>query len=313
LTIAPNTDYDSGTVIVNYRPTRTGKPAKINITPASAAGALKIINKTKTAKPGADDTFSFARRTGTNEITLSGKVPAGQGSQRRWVAVSKPQLVAATVFKAQLAKVGVTVKGTITDGAADNRDTKIARDWSMTLANLLVPFLKLSNNMHAETLVKTLATLDGRPGTWGDGTAAVMSYLRRNKIPTKGVVLVDGSGLAAADQLTARTIIGVLRTAQTKPWFKLFYKALPVAGNPDRWVGGTLASRMQDTPAANNLCGKTGTISGVTALSGYVTGADGRAYIFSMLSKYPTDTVTESQMKGIEDQVGVTLAGWDGS
>ena len=61
-----------------------------------------------------------------------------------------------------------------------------------------------------------------------------------------------------------------------EPWFQQWYDALPIAGNPDRFIGGTLRSRMRDTPAANNLHGKTGSLTGVTALSGYVTDKDGR-------------------------------------
>ena len=67
-------------------------------------------------------------------------------------------------------------------------------------------------------------------------------------------------------------------------WFDTYDDALPVAGIDERLVGGTLRYRMGGTPAAGNLRGKTGTLTGVTALSGYVTDADGRGLGFSMIS-----------------------------
>ncbi len=84
--------------------------------------------------------------------------------------------------------------------------------------------------------------------------------------------------------VTAKSVTDVLLGAQHEPWFQQWYDALPIAGNPDRFVGGTLRSRMAGTPAANNLHGKTGSLTGVTALSGYVSTKDGRKLVFSMLS-----------------------------
>jgi D-alanyl-D-alanine carboxypeptidase/D-alanyl-D-alanine-endopeptidase (penicillin-binding protein 4) len=80
---------------------------------------------------------------------------------------------------------------------------------------------------------------------------------------------------------------------------------LPIAGNPDRFTGGTLRSRMANTPAANNLHGKTGSLTGVTALSGYVSTKDGRKLVFSMISNNYLISP-----RAVEDAVGVTLASW---
>ena len=82
----------------------------------------------------------------------------------------------------------------------------------------------------------------------------------------------------------AQDLTDLLVTVRDEPWFDTWYDALPIAGNPDRFTGGTLRSRMRNTAAANNLHGKTGSLTGVTALSGYVTNADGRELVFSMIS-----------------------------
>ena len=83
-----------------------------------------------------------------------------------------------------------------------------------------------------------------------------------------------------------------------------FYASLPVAGNHQRLVGGTLRHRMDDDAfARNNARGKTGTLTGVTALSGYVTGRDGRTYVYSMISNYSGSTP-----RPVEDKFVIALA-----
>ena len=112
--------------------------------------------------------------------------------------------------------------------------------------------------------------------TWLTGTQTVPSTVR----------IVDGSGLAHRNKLTARVLVRMLQYVRGRPWFGIFFDSLPVAGNSDPAIGGTLQTRMVGTAAQNNLRAKTGTLNGVTALSGYVTGRDGRLYTFSMLGTY---------------------------
>lgn len=315
LTIGPNADFDSGTVIVNYAAGKAGEPASTTITPASAAPYLNIINQTTTGAADSENTFDFDREPGTNNITVSGNVPAGD-SDKEWVTVSKPQLLAATVFRSALEAEGITVDGTTVEGVAERRSRVLARDESMPLGEMMTPYMKLSNNMHAEHLVKTLGVQAAKEagkteqGNWSNGTAAVRNFLASKDLDTDGFRNVDGSGLAHDNRISPQLLTDALIEFQSEPWFDTYYNSLPIAGNPDRIVGGTLKSRMGDTPAANNLHGKTGSLNGVTALSGYVTGADGRKYVFSMLSEYPTDG---DSPRAVEDRLGITLAGWDSS
>jgi D-alanyl-D-alanine carboxypeptidase/D-alanyl-D-alanine-endopeptidase (penicillin-binding protein 4) len=142
-------------------------------------------------------------------------------------------------------------------------------------------------------------------GTWTSGLAVTTGYLRRIGVPMAGVSLTDGSGLTRRNRITGRAMGRLLVQARKEPWFDSFYAALPVAGNRERMVGGTLRNRMNGTSAANNARGKTGTLTGVTALSGYVTGANGRKYVFVMLSNY-----TRSTPRPVENTFVVALANW---
>jgi D-alanyl-D-alanine carboxypeptidase/D-alanyl-D-alanine-endopeptidase (penicillin-binding protein 4) len=146
-------------------------------------------------------------------------------------------------------------------------------------------------------------------GTWDAGTTAVIDDAATMGVDTSQVRMVDGSGLSRADLLTPQQITNLLIAARGKPWFTSWYKALPVAGNPDRFTGGTLRNRMRNTPAANNLHGKTGSMTAVSALSGYVTDAAGEQLVFSMIS----NNFLPNGITSIEDAVGVTLAGYGGA
>ncbi|QGN33641.1 D-alanyl-D-alanine carboxypeptidase/D-alanyl-D-alanine-endopeptidase [Microlunatus sp. Gsoil 973] len=305
LTLAPDADYDAGTVRINYAPgSAAGKPARISFTPKAARSYLRVSNKATTGKRGTRVTFAASRTYGSATIKLRGKVPRGRSTGHTLITVARPDLYAATVFRAELTRAGVAVRGTTKARATPaGHRTVIARDTSMTLSKLLVPFLKLSNNTHAEALTKAMGTLQGRPGNWADGLSYTRAYLKHLGAPMKHVRLHDGSGLSRGNRLTARGLARVLYRVQRAPWFDAFYAALPVAGNTKRMVGGTLRHRMNGTRAADNARAKTGTLTGVTALSGYVRGRDGRRYVFSMLSNY-----SGTSPRPVEDEFVRTLA-----
>lgn len=306
LTVAPNADYDAGTVVVNYAPGRRGGKARITTTPAAAARYVRIANKTTTGASSSSSTFSARRTHGSNTITVSGRVPLGRSTGHRLITVHRPELYAAAVFRAELGKAGVRVSGgTVAVRTPSTSRHRVARDTSMTLSALLVPFLKLSNNGHAEALTKAMGAKTANRGTWRAGLGATTSYLRRLGVPMAGVSLTDGSGLTRRNRLTTRALTSTLQKVQAEPWFGAFYAALPVAGNPNRMTGGTLRSRMRGTRAANNAHAKTGTLTGVTALSGYVRGADGRRYVFAMVSNH-----RGASPRPVENTVVVALAGW---
>ena len=291
LTVAPNSDYDSGTMYVKYRPRSYGKKAKITTYPAAAAKYVKIINRTTTSSRGSSTTFSAHRAYGTNKITVRGRVPVGRSTGSRLITVHKPELYAGAVFRAELTKLKIKVDGPtkiLTTPA--NQRTVVGRDTSMPLSDLLIPFMKLSNNMHAEALTKAMGRVDGR-GTWKDGLAVTTGYLKSLGVPMAGVTLTDGSGLTRRNKVTPRALATTLLKVKKEDWWPQFYASLPVAGNHRRMVGGTLRYRMDgDAHARNNARGKTGTLTGVTALSGYVTGRDGRTYVYSMISNYSGST-----------------------
>ncbi|MGW6278116.1 D-alanyl-D-alanine carboxypeptidase/D-alanyl-D-alanine endopeptidase [Kribbella sp. NPDC055071] len=304
LTLAPDADFDTGTAIVETRPGATaGAPVALTMVPANST--LKLVNTATTGSAGSAKTLSVQRDHGSNVVRVTGSVPLGAAVTQSLTTVWEPELYAADVFRKALAAVGITVSGKICHATTPALAKQLARDESMPLGDLLIPFLKKSNNIHAETLVKTMGVVAKNSGTWAAGLGVIADYAKSQGVDTSTIRISDGSGLTRKDNLTGNAITNLLIAAQQEPWFQQWYNALPIAGNPAPLIGGTLATRMQNTPAANNLHGKTGSLTGASALSGYVTTKDGRKLVFSMLSN---NYITSP--RSIEDAVGVTLASW---
>lgn len=300
LTVAPDTDYDAGTVIVTVDPgAAAGDPARISVTPDT--DAVAIVDEATT---GTANDISVEREHGTDRIVVSGTVAAGGSGVSEWASVAEPTDYAADVFAKALAAEGVRVTGGIGRGVTPSGATVVAEHESMPLSELMVPFLKLSNNGHAEVLIKAMGREVAGEGTWAAGLAVLRDRLAGFGVDTPTVANRDGSGLSRRNLIPAAELADLLVAAQDRPWFDAWYEALPIAGESDRMVGGTLRSRMRDTPAAGNVHAKTGSLTGASALSGYVDDADGRRLVFSIvlndyLSGKPSD---------LEDAIAVRLA-----
>lgn len=308
LTVAPNTDGDAGTVLVDVTPgRRPGERPRITTTPA--APYLRIHSTAVTGAAGTASTVSMVREHGRNVLDVTGSIPAGGATYEDQPTVDRPTGLAAAVFVRALAAHGVRVRGTVREAASPPDARILAVHRSVTLAAMLTPFLKLSNNMMAEALVKTMGRVVAGAGTRAAGTAAVLADLTRLGLDTSTLQLYDGSGLGRADYATTDQLTALLAAARDKPWFAAWYAALPIAGEPDRLVGGTLRKRLVGTAAAGNLHAKTGSMTGVSGLSGYVTDAAGHHLAFSMIS----NNFVSGAVTPIEDAVAVTLARHGGS
>lgn len=303
LTVAPNTDYDAGTVIVDVTPgTQPGEAAEVTVTPPT--DAVTVVNEATTAADGAGSGISVEREHGTNVVTVTGSIDVGDTS-RDWVSVPEPADYAADVFVRALRAHGVRVIGETSRGATPEQARVLAEHESMPLSELMIPFMKLSNNGHAEVLIKEMGRVVADEGTWDAGLEILRDELATGYgVDTSVMSNRDGSGLSRRNLIPPAVIATVLRVARDRSWFDAWYEALPIAGESDRMVGGTLRSRMAGTAAAGNVHAKTGTLTGASALSGYVTDADGRELIFSIMF----NDFLGGKTSDLEDRIAVRLA-----
>lgn len=299
LTIAPDTDYDTGSIAVKVSPgAAAGQPAVVTLIPPVD---LTIVNNATTSTNGG----VYVHRThGTNTVSVGGSLAPGAAPYYEYISVNDPTTLIAGLFRKSLAANGITVTGGTEFRTTPTSAQVLVDHQSMTLRQLLIPFLKLSNNLHAEILIKSMGRKVSGQGTWPAGISALEAALPGLDANPLTMNLFDGSGLSRMDLLSPDLFVSVLRKARTKSWFQDWYAALPIAGVQDRFIGGTLRNRMGGTAAANNLHAKTGSMTGVTALSGYVTNADGRKLVFSLMQ----NDFVSGPPRDIEDAIAVRLA-----
>ena len=155
-----------------------------------------------------------------------------------------------------------------------------------------------SHNLFAETIIKTMGKVATGEGSFEGGARAVQSFAAKEAgIEAVQIKAVDGSGLSKSNRTSAGALVGLLRQVAKSDNWDAFVSTLPEAGRSLR--------RMYGTPAARNLRAKTGTIDGVSALTGIVTTRDGETLLFSILSNELRST---GPAKRVEDRIGARLA-----
>jgi D-alanyl-D-alanine carboxypeptidase/D-alanyl-D-alanine-endopeptidase (penicillin-binding protein 4) len=138
---------------------------------------------------------------------------------------------------------------------------------------------KISQNLHAEMLLRTAARQGGTWATPDDLAKFPADFYAAAGITAGDVVQVDGSGLSRHDLVTPRAVVTLLKYAKTQPWFAAYYGSLPVAG-----IDGTLEDRMKTTIAVGRIHAKTGSVEHVRTRSGFAETPAERELIFSFLS-----------------------------
>lgn len=151
-----------------------------------------------------------------------------------------------------------------------------------SLSDVLMPMMKNSDNLLAESVFwqlsgnQELSSLKLK-----DCQAKVAEVMRAAGLNADDYVVADGSGLSLYNYTSPRALVMLLRFAyQNSDVFSTLYPSLPIAG-----VDGTLKNRMKGTKAAENVRAKTGTVTGISSLSGYVTAANGHMLCFSIINQ----------------------------
>jgi D-alanyl-D-alanine carboxypeptidase/D-alanyl-D-alanine-endopeptidase (penicillin-binding protein 4) len=214
--------------------------------------------------------------------------------------VANPEIEAGLALRKALEERGVEVAGDVERGNAGEElqaTDPLASVSSEPLAELVERTNEPSNNFFAEMLLKRLAAGPGHPGTTAAGASEVRAYAR--SLGTR-VRAKDGSGIGRKNRTSAEHVGELLAAMLDEPAEEAFYESLPRAG-----IEGTLSNRMEDTAAEGRCRAKTGTISGVSALSGYCDVASGEPVAFSILMNGVGDVTAA---RSLQDRMVVAIA-----
>ncbi|MFO0578318.1 MAG: D-alanyl-D-alanine carboxypeptidase/D-alanyl-D-alanine-endopeptidase [Polyangia bacterium] len=249
-----------------------GQPARVQLDPPSAYFALQ--NEARTVEKGRTSLVveSFEEKDAPpgrerTVVRVRGTIRTAETSGLDYTKrVAHPDLYAGYTLFELLQKRGISVAGRVTRGSAPPGALLIDTHYSMPLGVLARDINKRSNNFMAEQVLKSLgADSNGKPGSWQKGLQAVSRYLEGLGIQPGRYTMVNGSGLFDSNRFTATQVATILRGAYRD--FRIaadFVASLALAG-----ADGTIAHRMAAGPADRYVRAKTGTLNGVSCLSGY--------------------------------------------
>jgi D-alanyl-D-alanine carboxypeptidase/D-alanyl-D-alanine-endopeptidase (penicillin-binding protein 4) len=283
--------------------------------------SMTVVLPGQPAHPGVE------RRPGSMLVRTWGTAPA-EGLHVR-IAVEDPAEFIAAAFKDALMRRGVTVTGVITslhkyplgtgDFAAERAQPialtrsepdaiaaplegrrVLATHNSVPVAQDVAVINKVSENLHAELLLRLLGKLYGTDGSFAQGTRVVRQFLMTAGVADGDFFFFDGSGMSPEDRIAPRAMTQLLAYASRQMWGPGWRDTLPVAG-----VDGTLASHFRNSPLKGKLSGKTGTLNEVNALSGYLTAASGKTLAFSILvnGRRPGSQAEEQAIERIAEAI----------
>jgi D-alanyl-D-alanine carboxypeptidase/D-alanyl-D-alanine-endopeptidase (penicillin-binding protein 4) len=263
---------------------RHGAPLVVQRRPTSVYPPITM--QANTATDG--DPLNVRYDSTTLSVVISGTLAPGERRVFN-MAYRHPNDAALAAISQRLAQAGITITGKqypslLTTKSGDvltpipgTTDTLVILQ-SAPMNDVLRRMQKPSQNQIAELLYRTSGLVASGSGEPDSARAVAVRTLTAVGVEPSSIVIRDGSGMSRHNFLTPRAIVQVLSAMQKSPLIATFRDALPVAG-----VDGTLRNRMRGSAAEGNVRAKTGTLDKARSLSGFVTTADGRTLLFSLL------------------------------
>lgn len=218
---------------------------------------------------------------------------AASCGERVWhVSVLSHTAYFEAVFRALWESAGGVWIGRAREGLAPIDARRIALHESEPLAQVIRDINKFSNNVMARQLLLTLsAETQGRPGTTARGAVAVHTTLSAHGLELPSLVIENGSGLSRTERISADGLARLLQHAFASPWMPEFMSSLPIVG-----LDGTMRNR---NGAAGSAHIKTGLLSDVRAIAGYVLAASGKRYVVVALVNHPNARETQAALDAL--------------
>jgi D-alanyl-D-alanine carboxypeptidase/D-alanyl-D-alanine-endopeptidase (penicillin-binding protein 4) len=287
-----------------------GSPAKVTLIPQT--DFVDIINNTKTVSANSRESFKIARDwvNKKNTIIVEGEVPKvkviDSTAQTEKVNLVNPEKYFLTLFKEHLEQKEIQFVKPSGIKILEANSVYLAAI-NRSIDTVLSEVNKDSDNLDAEMLLYAIAFNDsGAPANADNGLAAVKRFIDTLGFNSDDYYLADGSGVSHYNLVSAELLLETFKYIyyKRKDLFPLFYNSLAVAG-----VNGTLRNRMKSTSAQNNVRAKTGTLNGVSNLSGYVTSKNGHLLAYSIMMQNFVEE--HSKARSFQDTICMLLAEYE--
>lgn len=280
---------DENSVNLTLTPTTVGEEVNLAWENAIAASQWDLEANVITTSAESESNFNLQRQLGTDQLYLTGELPEDRENAVWGFSIPNPDHYFRDALLVALSEQNIQVNNIeFSDSQGEKVGEEIMRFESPSLSELLEEININSNNLYAEALLRNLKTLAGEE--------IIEDSLTALGINADSYHFVDGSGLSRRNLVTPSAIAQLLQTESNES----FRASLPVAG-----VSGTLEDRFQDTPLEGNLQAKTGTMTGISALSGYVELSNYQPLVFSMMVNHYQ--VSASEKREMMDEILLLL------
>jgi len=310
---------------------RAGDKAVVTWNPALPDDGMLLKNEAVTSPAGTQSHLGLDRQVDQSVLRAFGSIPQDSKPLDFDIAVQDSAKFAGDAFVQALSAKGIQVNGAVQVSHRLSGDTQdfnaethqpialkplterqlpftppagtriVAQRTSPPLGQIVTVVNKVSQNLHAEMLLRMLGRTEGDDGSIAQGARVVRQFLTSAGVPPDGYFFFDGSGLSPQDVITPRAATTLLTYAARQPWGEVYRASLPVGG-----VDGTLSNRFKNSPLKGKVFAKTGTLAEVHALSGYLIAASGRTLVFSILCN-DHSPVTDSTREAI-DKIAEAIA-----
>lgn len=282
--MSPDNNYNAGTLNFSVVGSWVGGA------PYYGAGhsfsGLQVVNMAKTVQKGARNTLTIARASGSNQIVISGNIPVGS-TVKKVITVPNPTTNSLITFTEAMKKAGITFQHQhiVAYKKVPSTATYVTNKQSMTLGELYPHFMKKSNNVIADVLVKAMGYAVYGVGDLTNGIKVLKNYGTELGLNMNEWTIVDGSGLSALNKVSPNQLSLLMYKVRSTPNYKTFYNGLIVGGHPNQFHAGALSKRFTEWNTRYHIIGKTGYISGTHSLTGIAQGFYSRnVYMFAIMS-----------------------------
>ena len=299
---------NDNTLTLSIRPgAAVGDPAVLTVNPPVEYYLLE--NRIRTVAAGGDRRVRMERIPGSRDVRLWGTLPLRDGGQEMLLGIDDPALYAAAALRQALEERGIAVGGSIrtrhlypdqaiepAPAPAEELGLELASRISAPLLEDLRITDKVSQNLHAELALRAVGRARRGIGSFEVALEEEKAFLAEAGIEPGAYNLLDGSGLSRLDLVTPAAVVKLLRYMYDSPARDNWISLLPVGGQD-----GTLATRFGDGAAAGHIHAKTGSLSHVSALSGYAEKPGGQWVAFSILVNNYNGSAAE--VRGVMDGI----------